>query len=43
LGFLLPDSATRVSFLAADLGFDLVEFGDPLQGKRSFCTVPIGA
>jgi hypothetical protein len=28
---VLPDSAARISFLAADLGLDLIEFGDPLQ------------
>ena len=37
-GFQLPDSAALISLLAADLGFDLIEFGDPLQAS-----VAIGA
>jgi hypothetical protein len=30
LGFLLPRRLTLLGALAADLGFDLVEFSDPL-------------
>src|SRR5438309_11525005 len=32
LGLLLSHRPALVGALAADLGFDLVEFGDPLQG-----------
>ena len=32
LGFFLPRRPTFVGALAADLGFNLVEFGDPFQG-----------
>jgi hypothetical protein len=35
LGFLLPHSPALIGTLAADLGFDPVEFGDPLQGLGS--------